>query len=217
MKTVFVYPEQCIGCKQCEFACAVAHSQSKNQYLAALESPLPKPRIHAEPGFAYATSFPNKCRHCDPAPCQMVCPTNAIQRAADFPEIVLIESLKCIACGMCAIVCPFDAISFYPVANAPGKKNVAVKCDGCIGRQQQGLQPACVEACKASALRFGDLNELIQQARGRYSWEVSAAINLGSGGEKTGVAARLPGSVREWRDWGKVVSALNANGKKERA
>ncbi|MGD8533923.1 MAG: 4Fe-4S binding protein, partial [Gammaproteobacteria bacterium] len=30
MKTVFVNPERCIGCRQCEFACAVEHSHSRD-------------------------------------------------------------------------------------------------------------------------------------------------------------------------------------------
>jgi carbon-monoxide dehydrogenase iron sulfur subunit len=94
MKTVFIHPERCIGCKQCEVACTVAHSQTRNLFLATFESPSPKPRIHAEPGLDLNTSFPNKCRHCNPAPCQGVCPTGAILRPADFPEIVRIEGRK---------------------------------------------------------------------------------------------------------------------------
>ena len=118
MKTVFVHPERCIGCKQCESACAVAHSQTKNLFLAVFESPPPKPRIHAEPGLTMNTAFPNKCRHCNPAPCMSVCPTSAIHRADDFPEIILVDEHKCIACGMCAMVCPFDVITFFASAAA---------------------------------------------------------------------------------------------------
>lgn len=50
MNTVFVNPERCTGGKQCEIGCAVIHSQSKNLFWAAFESPLPKPHIHVEPG-----------------------------------------------------------------------------------------------------------------------------------------------------------------------
>src|SRR5574342_760097 len=160
MKTVFVHPERCIGCKQCEVACAVAHSQTKNLFLSVFESPAPKPRIHAEPGLTMNTAFPNKCRHCSPAPCLGVCPTAAIHRAADYPDILLIEARKCIACGMCAMVCPFDVISYYPSMAAPEKAIVALKCDHCIERQRMGAVPACVEACKVYALEFGDINEL---------------------------------------------------------
>ncbi len=44
MKTVFVRPERCIGCRQCEIACAVEHSASKDLAVAVLERPAPRTR-----------------------------------------------------------------------------------------------------------------------------------------------------------------------------
>jgi carbon-monoxide dehydrogenase iron sulfur subunit len=209
MKTVFVHPERCIGCKQCEAACAVAHSQTKNLFLSVFESPAPKPRIHAEPGLTMNTAFPNKCRHCNPAPCLSVCPTAAIHRAPDYPDIVLIEARKCIACGMCAMVCPFDVITYFPSMAAPEKANVALKCDHCIERQRMGGIPACVEACKVYALEFGDINELAKAARTRYSQAVSVAT-----GEVSSEMLALPANVDAWRGYGAAVTHLNTDGKK---
>jgi carbon-monoxide dehydrogenase iron sulfur subunit len=209
MKTVFIHPERCIGCKQCEVACAVAHSQTKNVFLAVFESPSPKPRIHAEPGLALNTAFPNKCRHCNPAPCQMVCPTAAIYRPADYPEIVEVNARKCIACGMCAMVCPFDVISYYASPDAPEKFTVAIKCNHCIDRQRQAMIPACVDVCKVGALAFGEINELVKSARTRYSEKVSVVV-----GEIEREITFLPANVGAWRDWGAVVTNLNADGKK---
>ena len=211
MKTVFVHPERCIGCKQCETACAVAHSQTKNLFLSVFETPKPKPRIHAEPGLVLNTAFPNKCRHCNPAPCMGVCPTAAIHRASDFMDIVLIEARKCIACGMCAMVCPFDVITYHAVAAAPEKAVVAIKCDHCIERQRQGMIPACVEACKVEAIQFGEINELVKAARTRYSEAVSVAlVQVGS------EFSSLPANVDAWRHLGAELTHLNSNGKKER-
>ena len=207
MKTVFVHPERCIGCKQCEVACAVAHSQSRSPFLSVFESPPPTPRIHAEPGLNPNTSFPNKCRHCNPAPCMGVCPTGAITRAQDYPDIVQINASKCIACGMCAMVCPFDVLTYRASTTAPEKPIVAIKCDHCIERQREGLIPACVEVCKVGALEFGELNELAKAARTRFSEKVSAAV----GQVPTEIAA-LPPQIEEWRAWGAAVAHLNANG-----
>jgi carbon-monoxide dehydrogenase iron sulfur subunit len=207
MKTVFVHPERCIGCRQCEAACAVAHSQTKNLFLAVFETPAPKPRIHAEPGLSMNTAFPNKCRHCNPAPCQMICPTAAIYRSEDFPDIVQINAQKCIACGMCAMVCPFDVITFYASAEAPGKIAVATKCNHCIGRQRQGQIPACVEACKVGALAFGEINELVKAARTRYSEAVSVAV-----GQISTEITAIPANVEAWHDWGAAVTHLNEKG-----
>jgi carbon-monoxide dehydrogenase iron sulfur subunit len=84
MKTVFIQPELCIGCRQCELACAVEHSASKDETAAFLESPVPRTRIHVEPGPVSSTAFPNRCRHCNPAPCIQVCPTGAMARDAEY-------------------------------------------------------------------------------------------------------------------------------------
>jgi carbon-monoxide dehydrogenase iron sulfur subunit len=214
MKTVFIYPERCIGCKQCEAACTVAHSQTKNLFLAVFETPTPKPRIHTEPGPQFNTAFPNKCRHCNPAPCQSICPTKAIHRPGDLNEIVLIDGNKCIACGMCAMVCPFDVITYYPSASAPEKSIVATKCDHCIDRQRAGDIPACVEACKVNALVFGELNEIVKEARMQYSESVSHAMSQISTGVPVEEFELVPANVAAWRDWGAAVSVLNANGKK---
>ena len=200
MKTVFVHPERCIGCKQCEIACVVAHSQTKNLFLSVFETPAPKPRIHAEPGLTLNTAFPNKCRHCNPAPCMSICPTGAIHRADDFPEIVLVDERKCIACGMCAMVCPFDVITFY---TSSLNKLAAIKCDHCIERQSSGDIPACVEACKTGALEFGEINELIKSARTKLAQSVSVAVV-----EVDTEAAQIPANVAAWRSLGEAVTMI---------
>ena len=108
MKTVVIHPERCVGCMQCSVACAVAHSQSQQLYAAVFESPRTSPRIHvgAGPG---ALAFPNKCRHCDPAPCMQACMPRAISRDTET-DAVLVNPSRCINCGMCVEVCNPDAI-----------------------------------------------------------------------------------------------------------
>ena len=79
MRTVFVDPQRCIGCLQCEFACAVAHSKTRDPVMAFAEI------ARARDGASTSrrdpvrnTAYPNKCQHCDPAPCMGVCPSGAI-------------------------------------------------------------------------------------------------------------------------------------------
>ena len=214
MKTVFIHTERCIGCKQCETACAVAHSQTKNLFWAVFETPLPKARIHTEAGLELNTSFPNKCRHCDPAPCLGVCPTGAIQRPTDFYEIVMIDGRKCIACAMCAMVCPFDVITYHASATAPNRNMVAIKCDQCVERQREGLKPACVDACKVGALEFGEINQLVKAYRSRYSGRILKLTGLEMPKQITAEIPSLPLSIDIWRGWGSSVTQLNANGEK---
>jgi len=202
MKTVFVNPERCIGCRQCEFACAVEHSQSRDAVLALFETPLPRPRIHVEAGPVFNTSFPNKCRHCNAAPCQQVCPTAAISRERD-QDLVLIEPRKCISCAMCAMVCPFDVLPFHEQAGGMRARVVATKCDGCVDRVRVGREPACAEVCKVDALVFGELNALVKLGRTRES---SAVLTTMASIEPR--APLAPESVAGWRAWGEAASAV---------
>lgn len=202
LKTVFVNPERCIGCRQCEFACAVEHSESRDAVRALTEDPLPRSRIHVEPGPWLETSFPNKCRHCNPAPCQQVCPTAAIARDPE-QDLVLIEPRKCIACAMCAMVCPFDVVTFHAQADGMPARVVATKCDGCVDRVGRGQEPACAEVCKVDALVFGELNDLVKAGRLRES---SAILVAATTIEPT--APSGPDTLIGWRAWGEAAHTV---------
>jgi carbon-monoxide dehydrogenase iron sulfur subunit len=203
MKTVFVNPERCIGCRQCEFACAVEHSANRDPISAVFESIRPRSRIHVMPGSTGDTSFPNRCRHCNPAPCEHVCPTGAITRDAGH-DLVLVAPQRCIACAMCAMVCPFDAITFYEQGDGMPARAAALKCDGCVDRVTAGDEPACVAACKTGALVFGELNELIAEGRAR-----EASVVLTSAARAEAESARPPANVGAWRALARTTTELN--------
>lgn len=202
MKAVFVNPERCIGCRQCEFACAVEHSANRDPAAAVVERPPPVTRIHAAPGASIFSSFPVKCRHCNPAPCQQVCPAGAIARDEEH-SLVQIDPEACIACAMCAMVCPFDAITFHPQSDGLPGRLVAMKCDGCEDRVHRGQEPACSAVCKVDALVFGELNELV--AAGRVH-EATAVLSAAAMVEPA--APRAPDHVRAWRAWGVSVTTV---------
>ncbi len=191
MKTVMVFPERCIGCKHCEIACAVEHSQSKDLLLMFSEEVLSKPRIHVEVGENLLT-FPNRCRHCNPAPCMQVCPTGALTRDEETDSVVVNYS-KCIACAMCAIACPFGIISFDRTYEITLDRDVNVKCDNCIDRQKEGREPACVEACKTNALVFGEAKDVIRLKRKSVTMNVTSDVDSE---EKV----EIPENVQLWRD-----------------
>jgi anaerobic carbon-monoxide dehydrogenase iron sulfur subunit len=196
MKTVYVNPERCIGCKQCEFACKVEHSRSKDPVGALWEQPLSRARVHPEPGPLRDTSFPTRCRHCSPAPCQQVCPSGAMARDPDH-DLVLVDARKCIACAMCAMVCPFGAVTYHPCNELTPVKVSAIKCDGCQRRIDAGRVPACAEACKTGALVFGELNELMKVGRLRVAGQALAAAATASS-----MTAQRSDVVGQWRAWG---------------
>jgi Fe-S-cluster-containing dehydrogenase component len=94
---------------------------------------------------------------------------------------------------MCAMVCPFDVVTFYPV-DGTGTA-VAVKCDACIDRLRSGRTPACVDACKVDALTFGDINDLVAAGRRRET----AAIFAATADEPN---QAVPDHVAAWRALG---------------
>jgi len=195
MKTVIVRPERCVGCLQCQIACAVEHSQSRDLAGAIQETIRPKARLRIYPG-RQNFAFPNKCRHCDPAPCQQVCMAGAISRDA-VRGAIEISAARCINCGMCAMACPFGVLDFAPVFQAPEKRAVAVKCDQCPDREKLGRLPACVEACKVGALTYGDW-PTAQADKGRaLAQAVFASLQV----EAPGTPAP-PETIRLWRQLG---------------
>jgi len=191
MKTVFVRPELCVSCRHCEVACAIEHSESKKLFDTIHEEKISKPRIHVEVGINYLT-FPNRCRHCDPAPCMQVCPTEALYRDQETGSVV-VDYGKCIDCAVCAMACPFGIIHFQRVFQLDSNREVNAKCDNCIERQKNGKIPACAEACKTGALEFGDADDLIRVSRKDFTTRLIKS-------EGTDVEVpKIPANVRAFR------------------
>lgn len=95
---------------------------------------------------------PILCMQCEPVPCIDVCPIqSAIYRRED--GIVVVDRNKCDGCKRCMQVCPYNALYFDE------EKHVVDKCDFCVDRIIQGLEPACVATCMGKALVFGDLDD----------------------------------------------------------
>ncbi|MCR6544398.1 4Fe-4S dicluster domain-containing protein [Dehalobacterium formicoaceticum] len=157
MKNIIVVDAQkCVSCHSCEISCCIAHSQSKNIYQAIFEKPLAKKRVVVEKYGAF--SVPLQCRHCEDAPCVQICPTKAMHREAGADAVLINEEL-CIGCKWCLQACPFGAITL-----GDGEKAI-LKCDLCIIRTEQGLQPACVDACPTNALKYLSVDQFTKEKR----------------------------------------------------
>lgn len=153
----------CVGCDNCEKACADSHEGLS--------------RLDREAGRTYAhLHVPTSCRHCEHPHCMADCPPNAIHRGPDG-EVFIDDS--CIGCGNCQRNCPYGVIrmdkvppkkppllSWLLFGRGPGpgepskqwsykhaepgveKPKKAIKCDMC-SRIAGG--PACVRACPTGA------------------------------------------------------------------
>ncbi len=154
---VFIDPTRCVGCRSCEIACAIEHSQSKNLFQAIKEVPRPRARIKVVYIWDLGLPSPLNCRHCEQAPCVEVCPTRALER--DEHGAVILNPLKCIGCLTCAIACPFG------IPELDRYNKIMVKCDLCRDRRLEGRLPACVEACPTGALMYGSVSEIMSKRK----------------------------------------------------
>jgi len=174
-------PHKCIGCKTCELACAVAHSDNVGKTVGTVETPI-MPRL-----FLVKTeevTMPIQCRQCEDAPCANSCPEAAINQ---INNKILVNTEACVGCKTCMMACPLGAMDLVPkykegqivtqnvlMSETEGgleKKEVmmAHKCDLCVDLPNG---PACVRACPEKAL------ELIIPKQVKKKRNEEAAINF---------------------------------------
>ncbi|NOZ09736.1 MAG: 4Fe-4S dicluster domain-containing protein [Gammaproteobacteria bacterium] len=138
---------RCVGCHACSVACKAEFDVPLGFYRSWVE--------YVEKGTfpdVRRSFLPRLCNQCSNPPCVDVCPTGATwQREED--GIVEIDPDICIGCKYCILACPYDARFANPVTGT------AEKCDFCLHRVRNGLEPACVETCIGRARIFGDLND----------------------------------------------------------
>jgi Fe-S-cluster-containing hydrogenase component 2/thioredoxin reductase len=155
----------CIGCDNCEKACAETHGGIK--------------RLDRKAGATFAQiHIPLACRHCEQPHCMKDCPPNALHRSVTG-EVFIDDT--CIGCGNCESNCPYGVIrmeyeapkkpgliawlltgmgpgpgeepGYHPTQAAKDKGKKAMKCDACVDVTNG---PACVKACPTgAAIRIG--------------------------------------------------------------
>jgi len=165
----------CIGCDNCERACADSHEGLS--------------RLNREAGRTYAhLHVPTSCRHCEHPHCMADCPPNALNRGPDG-EVYINDT--CIGCGNCQRNCPYGVIRmakppppkpnllkwlFFGSGPGPGEPDKkwtegkvssetpkkAIKCDMCSGIEGG---PACVRACPTGAAIRVSPEEFLTVAR----------------------------------------------------
>lgn len=139
--------EKCAGCRTCLVAC-----KDRND--------LPIGILYRRVRTFETGSYPNAalyhyssaCNHCESPACVANCPTAAMSCADD--GTVQHDDGLCIGCETCVKSCP------YGVPVLLGDKGVTGKCDACKALRDQGMNPACVDACTMRCLDFGEVEEL---------------------------------------------------------
>jgi carbon-monoxide dehydrogenase iron sulfur subunit len=197
MKRIFVDYKKCLACKACETACAVRHHPG-NSLVGAIGDR--KTQVNVRVLGIEHESFPLSCRHCDPADCLNACPSGALSRDPETGA-VLLESTKCKACAMCAMVCTFDAISFKVTHRSCYGRDVAYKCDLCNELVKKGGEPACVQACHSGALVYAEYDAV----RGQRAAKSLRTYLLGDAG--------VPAHVELYRELRRKEFARRRGGK----
>jgi formate dehydrogenase iron-sulfur subunit len=174
----------CIGCKACQVACHQWNDlpAEGTQVPGKVELPLLSgdsydntrsfsdvnwrhvkfiEQINADRTEAAWLMMSDVCKHCVHAPCLEVCPTGAILRT-EF-DTVYINAPTCNGCRDCVAACPFGVIHMSE------RTHTAQKCTLCYARLQQGLPPACAQACPTKSIRFGKLVDLKDEAKARVA------------------------------------------------
>jgi Fe-S-cluster-containing dehydrogenase component len=137
----------CYGCKTCMLAC-------KSEKQLGTDVLLRHVHTYSASSPASVLSFASvSCNHCDTPACMAACPVGAISKDASTGIVTIDEDL-CTGCQGCVDACPFHA----PCYDAQSGK--AYKCDMCVDRQADGLQPQCVTACPGMNLSIGEMSDL---------------------------------------------------------
>lgn len=173
---------KCVGCRACQSACKQWNNMPADSigydniydnpfHLSAKTLTLIKYK-EIENGPSKGIAFCKyQCMHCEHPACAEACFVGAFSKKENGP--VVYDDKRCIGCRYCMVACPFGIPTFEWDDPLPWIR----KCTFCADRQEQGLQPACIEACPAGALKFGDRKELITEARRRIEAEPSRYIN----------------------------------------
>lgn len=149
--SLIVNTKDCVGCSACEVACKQEHNLSPDSGWIEVHSDGPR-EIEDKLQLRYMVTH---CMHCSRPSCRDVCPVDAISKRRD--GIVLIDEKLCNGCKACIEACPFGVMQFDE------ERGVAQKCDLCVDRLDNGLQPTCVAACPSHCIYLGDIQEITKR------------------------------------------------------
>ena len=177
---------RCIGCGECVEACQKANElpQEKPWRWVKRIDDLSSgrwstvERVHSEKGDRFVRK---QCLHCmDPA-CVSVCIVGALKKTPQGP--VVYDKDLCIGCRYCMIACPWEIPRYSWEDRVP----YIQKCTMCYERVlQEGKPPACVEACPAEAIAFGERDDLLVEAERRLSNEPDKYVQKIWGAKEVG-------------------------------
>ena len=182
-KAVLYDATKCIGCRACQVACKQWNElptevttnggtyENPPQLSAYTFTKIRFNEVDDDDGKFHFVFTKLQCMHCEHPACVTACPVGALQKTPDGP--VIYDDNKCFGCRYCMVACPFGIPNFEWDKPLPWIR----KCTFCADRQGGGLEPACVTTCPTGALKFGDREELIIEARERITASSDKYVN----------------------------------------
>jgi formate dehydrogenase iron-sulfur subunit len=176
---VLVDISKCIGCRSCVTACKtwndlpVKTSQNTNQWDAPVDLDSDtwtriSCHITGEGNQRKWRFVKRQCMHCNEPACESACFTHSFEKSEEGAVIYKPTELDkdyCVGCRYCMIACPFNIPKFQYEKAFP----YVQKCRFCYDRLLENEQPACITACPTGALKFGNQQELLAEARQRIN------------------------------------------------
>jgi formate dehydrogenase iron-sulfur subunit len=159
----------CIGCKQCEQACAEKNKLPYDDTTAAEDTQSAhKYTVVLTRGDKFMRRL---CMNCADPACASVCPVGALHKTAAGP--VVYEEDRCMGCRYCMVACPFGVPKYEWNQVLPRVQ----KCTMCADRVSAGRQTACADVCPTGATKFGERDDLIAEAQKRLRESSSPYVN----------------------------------------
>lgn len=173
-KAVLVDLTKCFGCGACTVACKLwnkkaydeAHKPTvgeKAQLCDINWTVVSKHTVNDSSGHPVWRFAKKQCLHCNEPACASSCLVGALRKTEDGP--VAYHPDLCVGCRYCMVACPFSIPKYEWGRSFPEVS----KCQMCSSRIANNEAPACVSVCSNGVMKFGDREELLNEARARIA------------------------------------------------
>jgi formate dehydrogenase iron-sulfur subunit len=192
-KAILFDATECIGCLECEGACAQQNGLPYDETIAQAKK-------MSETKVTYVATGPDDtymrrlCMHCEDPACASVCPVQALVKTPEGP--VAYYGNKCMGCRYCMVACPFS-VPKYEWSKAIPR---VTKCTLCADRT--GFSTGCAEACPTGATMVGDRTQLLAEAHRRIAQNPGTYLNHVYGEDEVGGTSVLMISAVPFGEFG---------------
>ena len=173
-KSFLIDTTLCTACRGCQVACKQWHGlpAEKTVNRGSYQNPadlsfdtykLVRMREAVIDGKLRWLFFPDQCRHCLEPPCEATAgDPGTIFTETAIGAVIYTANTRALDPDEIRESCPYN----IPRKNEDG---TLAKCDMCIDRVENGLEPACVKVCPTGAMNFGERDEILELAQKRLA------------------------------------------------